>query len=163
MRVPKISGTKRTVQVGFLFITLLFLLGAGDQSSRVGDLGHRLMCACGCNQILLECNHVGCSYSDRMRAELIAAVDRGDNDDLVLQSFVQKYGPTVLAAPTKAGFNRVAWIMPYLALLAGIIGVSYIVKVWKSRPLLKPAELPAPVEGEELEHFRQMARKETEI
>jgi cytochrome c-type biogenesis protein CcmH len=98
-----------------------------------------------------------------MRAELMAAVDRGDNDDLVLQSFVQKYGPTVLAAPTKAGFNRVAWIMPYLALLVGIFGVSYIVKVWKSRPLLKPSERPNPIEGEELEHFRRMARRETEI
>jgi hypothetical protein len=53
--------------------------------------------------------------------------------------------------------------MPYLALLVGIFGVSYIVKVWKSRPLLKPAELPNPIEGEELEHFRRMARRETEI
>ena len=163
MRVTKIVSLKRAAQLGFLTVTLLLLLGAGDQSSRVGDLGHRLMCACGCNQILLECNHVGCSYSDRMRAELIAAVDRGDNDDLVLQSFVQKYGPTVLAAPTKAGFNRIAWIMPYLTLLVGIFGVSYIVKVWKARPLLKPAELPIPVEGEELEHFREMARKDTEL
>ena len=51
------------------------------------------MCACGCRQILLECNHVGCSYSDRMRDELSTALTRGDSDDLVLQAFVQKYGP----------------------------------------------------------------------
>ena len=71
------------------------------------------MCACGCNQVLLECNHVGCTYSDRMRNELTAAIERGDNDSLVLQSFVQKYGNTVLAAPTTTGFNRIAWIMPF--------------------------------------------------
>jgi cytochrome c-type biogenesis protein CcmH/NrfF len=41
-------------------------------------------------------------------------MDRGDNDDLVLQGFVQEYGPTVIAAPTSTGFNRVAWIMPFL-------------------------------------------------
>src|SRR5205085_5391598 len=93
------------------------LLGANGDHARFNDLGHRMMCVCGCNQILLECNHVGCAYSDRMRAELIAAVDRGDNDDLTLQGFVQKYGTTVMAAPTKAGFNRVAWIMPYLILV----------------------------------------------
>jgi cytochrome c-type biogenesis protein CcmH len=149
--------------MGFLFVTLVALLGAGDQSSRFNELGHRLMCACGCNQILLECNHVGCSYSDRMRAELMAALDRGDSDDLVLQAFVQKYGPTVLAAPTKSGFNRVAWVMPYVALLAGLIGVGYVVRIWRSRPLVLPADAPPPVHGAELEHFREVARKETEL
>jgi cytochrome c-type biogenesis protein CcmH len=156
-------SAKRILQTGLLFVALLFLLGAGDQSSRFNDLGHRLMCACGCNQILLECNHVGCSYSDRMRDELAAAVDRGDNDDLTLQSFVQKYGPTVLAAPTKTGFNRVAWIVPYLALLGGIVGVSYVVRIWKARPLLLPADTPSPAKGAELARFREQARKETEL
>ena len=154
---------KRVLQTLLLCVGLFGLLGAGDESARVNDLGHRMMCACGCNQILLECNHVGCSYSDRMRAELVAAVDRGDNDDLTLQSFVQKYGPTVLAAPTKSGFDRVAWIMPYAALLLGLTLVSFIVRAWRSRPLLLPADAPAPVHGAELEHFREQARKETEV
>jgi len=154
---------KRALQAALLFGAVVGLLGAGDQSSRFNELGHRLMCACGCNQILLECNHVGCSYSDRMRGELTAALDRGDADDLALQAFVQKYGPTVLAAPTKSGFNRVAWIMPYVALLAGLVGVGYLARIWKSRPLVLPAETPAPVHGAELEHFRDVARKETEL
>ena len=163
MQTSSTVTAKRVLQMGFLFVAIVTLLGAGDQSSRFNELGHRLMCACGCNQILLECNHVGCSYSDRMRGELMAALDRGDNDDLVLQGFVQKYGPTVLAAPTKTGFNRIAWVMPYLALLAGLIGVGYVVRIWRSRPLILPADTPAPVHGAELEHFREVARKETEL
>jgi len=157
------SFLKRLLQSFVLIAGVLIFAGAGDDSSRFNDLGHRLMCACGCRQILLECNHVGCSYSDRMRAELVAAVDRGDNDDLTLQSFVQKYGPTVLAAPTKTGFDRVAWITPYVALLFGLGLVGFIVRAWRSRPLLKPAELPASVEGAELERFREQARRETEV
>jgi cytochrome c-type biogenesis protein CcmH len=121
------------------------------------------MCVCGCNQILLECNHVGCAYSERMRGELIAAVDRGDNDDLTLQGFVQKYGTTVMAAPTKTGFNRVAWIMPYLVLVLGLAMVTLIVRTWRSRPLVLPAGAVAAVHGAELEHFRDQARKDTEI
>ena len=152
---------KRILQIGLLSLAVLVFAGAGDDA-RFNDLGHRLMCACGCNQILLECNHVGCSYSDRMRAELVAAVDRGDNDDLTLQSFVQKYGPTVLAAPTKTGFNRVAWIAPYVALVLGLGLVTFIVRAWRSRPLLAPADAPVPVHGVELERFRQQARKDTE-
>jgi cytochrome c-type biogenesis protein CcmH/NrfF len=157
------TSVKRVSQLGFVFVAVAALMGASDDSARFNDLGHRLMCACGCNQILLECNHVGCSYSDRMRGELTTALDRGDADDLVLQGFVQKYGPTVLAAPSKSGFNRVAWIMPYLALVIGVMGVSFIVRIWKSRPLIVPADLPSAVHGAELERFRDVARKETEL
>ena len=101
-------------------------MGAGDDSARFKDLGHRMMCTCGCGQVLLECNHVGCQSSDKMRNQLQAALDKGgsNSDDLILQGFVQEYGPTVIAAPTATGFNRVAWIMPFVALALGIAFVS---------------------------------------
>ena len=153
---------KRAFQIILVGIAVAMLMGASDQAARFNDLGHRLMCVCSCNQILLECNHVGCTYSDRMRAELVAAVDRGDNDDLTLQSFVQKYGPPVLAAPTKTGFDRVAWVAPYLALVLGLGLVTFIVRTWRSRPLVLPADAPVPVHGAELDRFRAQARKETE-
>ena len=153
----------RTMKLILLCVALLMFMGAGDQSARVNDLGHRLMCVCGCNQILLECNHVGCTYSDRMRNELVAAVDKGDNDDLTLQSFVQKYGTTVMAAPTTTGFNRVAWVMPYVALILGLATVVFVVRHWRNRPLLLPAGAVAPVGGVELERFRAQARKETDL
>ncbi len=52
-------------------------MGAGDDSARFKDLGHRMMCTCGCGQVLLECNHVGCQSSDKMRDQLQAALDKG--------------------------------------------------------------------------------------
>ncbi len=162
------NSARRTVvflalKCGLICLAILTFLGAGDESARFNDLGHRLICVCGCNQILLECNHVGCTYSDRMRNELVAAVDKGDNDDLTLQSFVQKYGTTVVAAPTTKGFNRIAWIMPYLALVLGLTTVVLVVRKWRSRPLLLPAGAVAPVRGAELERFRAQARKDTDL
>ena len=153
---------KRVVQLSLLVLALLTFLGAGDDSGRFNDLGHKLMCACGCGQILLECNHVGCTYSDRMRGELAAAIDRGDSDDLSLQSFVQKYGPTVLVAPPTTGFNRIAWVMPFAALVFGILLTVYIVRAWKSRPAAAPSGV-APVTGPELDVFRQQARRDTDL
>jgi cytochrome c-type biogenesis protein CcmH len=153
---------KRTFQAALLCAAIFTFLGAGDES-RFRDLGHRLMCVCSCNQILLECNHVGCNYSDRMRGELMAAVQRGDSDDLTLQAMVQNYGPTVIAAPTSTGFNRVAWIMPYLALITGLGMMIVLVRAWRNRPLkTTPATVP-PISGSKLEHFREQARKETEL
>ena len=156
------TDLKRVVQLSLLVLALLTFLGAGDDSGRFNDLGHKLMCACGCGQILLECNHVGCTYSDRMRGELAAAIDRGDSDDLSLQSFVQKYGPTVLAAPPTTGFNRIAWVMPFAALVFGILLTVYIVRAWKSRPAAAPSGV-APVTGPELDVFRQQARRDTDL
>jgi cytochrome c-type biogenesis protein CcmH len=153
---------KRCLQSGLLFVTLLALLGAGDASSRFNDLGHRMMCVCGCHQILLECNHVGCQYSTRMRDELSAAIDRESIDEMVLQWFVQTYGTTVIAAPTAKGFDRVAWGMPYLVLVLGLGSVVLIVRSWRGRPLVLPAGSVAPVKGAELDHFREQARKDTE-
>ena len=103
-----------------------------------------MMCICSCNQILLECNHVGCPDSDGMRNELMAAVSRGDSDSLVEQAFVQKYGPTVLAAPTSTGFDRTAWIVPFVALALGLTIVVMVVRAWKNRPAPCDRRWPSP-------------------
>lgn len=157
------AQAKRLHLIPALLAGVLLLLGAGDDSARIDRLGHQMMCVCGCNQILLECNHVGCSYSTRMRDELTAAVTRGDTDNAVLQWFIQTYGTTVLSVPTNSGFNRIAWIMPYFALVMGIALVVFIVRVWKKRPLATRAGVPAMVRGVELDRFREQARKETEL
>ena len=157
--------SSRCLQAAALAVAVIVFMGAGDDSARFKDLGHRMMCACGCSQILLECNHVGCTYSDKMRDQLQAALDKGNNDDLILQGFVQDYGPTVIAAPTATGFNRVAWIMPFAALAFGISFVVYVVRSWKNRPT------PALADGiiirrgnkDDLEEFRRKARKETDL
>src|SRR5215470_6613686 len=154
---------KRTAQLMLLFMALFMLMGVGDDDARFRTLGHHLMCVCGCGQVLLECNHVGCQYSDRMRVELAAAVDRGDNDDLTLQSFIQKYGTTVVAAPSTTGFGRVAWIMPFIALIAGLASVVFIVRAWKNRPAPALADGIQPVHGTELERYREQADKETDL
>ena len=163
MAMFNLSVRNRILQLTLVLVAIFTLLGAGDESARFKDLGHRLMCVCGCSQILLECNHVGCTYSERMRGELMNALDAGNNDDLTLQTFVQKYGTTVLAAPTTAGFNKVAWIMPYVALLLGLGVTIFLVRAWKSRSLPAMAGGVRPVTGSELDQFREQARRETEL
>ena len=154
----------RALQIAAVFLAATFLLGADPSGARFENLGHKLMCRCGCNQILLECNHVGCSYSEKMRQELMAGLQGADSDDLVLQRFVQEYGGVVLAAPPATGFNRVAWITPFAALGAGIFAVVYVVRRWKLRQSRLAADSPAaPPVSLELDEFRERARKETEL
>ena len=156
-RNPKL----RIVQLLLLALLAMLFLGA-DTDARFNKLGHGLMCMCGCNQILLECNHVGCTYSERMRNELTAALERGDNDSLVLQSFVQKYGATVLAAPTTTGFNRVAWIMPFAVFAAALVLAIWFVRRWKSHAVAQPVATPK-LEAAQLDELRKKARQETQV
>ena len=154
---------RRGLQCAALALAVIAFSGASDPSTRFNELGHQLMCICSCSQILLECNHVGCPDSDMMRNELMAAVNRGDSDSLVQQAFVQKYGPTVLAAPTSTGFDRTAWIMPFVALLTGCALLVYIVRSWRNRPAPALADGITPVHGRELDQFREQAEKETDV
>jgi cytochrome c-type biogenesis protein CcmH len=158
-------GNVRRKLLGIMLLSaaIFALLGAGDPPSRFNEIGHRMMCICGCNQILLECNHVGCPDSDGMRNELMAAVYRGDSDSLVEQAFVQKYGPTVLAAPTTQGFDRAAYIIPFAALVFGFGLIVVVVRAWKNRPAPALADGLRPLHGAELEQFRDQARKETDL
>jgi cytochrome c-type biogenesis protein CcmH len=172
MSITSKSDVRRALQCGVLFLAVITLAGAGDPASRFNNIGHQLMCICGCGQILLECNHVGCPDSDGMRNELMAAVNRGDSDSLVEQSFVQKYGPTVLAAPTTQGFDRTAWIMPIVVFIAGFGIVITVVRGWRNGPPPPPTGGSGPsgstgggpkTSRGDLEKFREQARRETDL
>jgi cytochrome c-type biogenesis protein CcmH len=151
----------RPLQLLGIAVLAIAFMGA-DVDARFNKLGHQMMCMCGCNQILLECNHVGCSYSERMRNELTAGLERGDSDSLVLQSFVQKYGNTVLAAPTSTGFNVVAWITPFAVFALATALAVWLVKLWKARPVAQTVARP-DLGTAELDALRKRAREETEF
>jgi cytochrome c-type biogenesis protein CcmH len=154
---------RRALQCTLLAAAVFAFSGASDPGTRFTQVGHQLMCICSCGQILVECNHIGCPSSDGMRNELMAAIERGDSDSLVEQAFVQKYGPTVLAAPTTSGFDRTAWIFPIVAFALGLTLIIFVVRAWRNRPAPALADGIAPTHGPELDEFREQARKETEL
>src|SRR2546422_9588704 len=93
---------------------------SAQQSDRVKEIGNRLMCVCGCNQVLLRCNHVGCTASTAMLKKLDQVAARNESVDLTVQDFVQEYGPVVLPEPPRKGFNRLAILIPGIAFVAGL-------------------------------------------
>jgi cytochrome c-type biogenesis protein CcmH/NrfF len=156
---------RRLLQFHYLVLavlTSLTMLGAGDSGQRFEKIGHELMCTCGCNQILLECNHVGCQVSGGMRDEISAGLSRGGNNDQILKTFVEKYGPVVLAAPTKVGFDRAAWIAPFAVFFVGIGLVMMVVRSWRLRtPSVLMEDAGSP--NDHFETLRKRARQDTEL
>jgi cytochrome c-type biogenesis protein CcmH/NrfF len=149
----------RFSQLCLVAVLVLLFTGASDTAARYSALGHKMMCVCGCNQILSECNHVGCSDSHQMLSELGTAVSRGDSDNAILKTFQAKYGAVALAAPMFTRFSEAAWVVPPLVLLAGMGIVVALVRKWKFRSVDMPpaSEVPGFVQ------IRNHIRKETEL
>jgi len=142
-----------------LAIAALTMMAASSDSARFEKLGHALMCTCGCNQVLLECNHVGCPSSDGMIKQLHAGLDAGQTDPQVMDSFVAQYGAVVLAAPTMQGFDRVAWITPFAVFILGMLLAAGLVRYWYKKRV--PAVAAAPGSGPQLEALKARIREET--
>jgi cytochrome c-type biogenesis protein CcmH/NrfF len=154
----------KAVQAGILAVSVCFSLGATDSSSRFNDLGHRMMCICGCAQMLGECNHVGCPESGHMRDELSAAIAAGTSDQEILASFASKYGATVLAAPTTHGFDLVGWIAPFAVFAAALLGTILLVRRWKIDPVVAQtasASADAAILDPAAKTLREQIRRET--
>ena len=113
-------------------------------SARFDKLSHKLMCACGCAQLLGECNHMGCPDLEKMSAQLAASIKQGNDDDTIFHAFQDEYGPTALAAPMFTRLNRFSWWVPPIVLLLGIGGVFFVVRRWRPRAVAMPAAATDP-------------------
>jgi cytochrome c-type biogenesis protein CcmH len=139
-----------------------------EQAARAKSLGKRVKCMCGgCDDAAGLCTHSGGAFAgpcDTAKAELKeidARVARGDSDSLILQSFVQEYGPTVLIEPPKSGFDWLAWIMPVAFPIVALFLVWQVLRKWHRRAALAPASGP-PISAEMLERARREADKESD-
>jgi cytochrome c-type biogenesis protein CcmH len=152
---------------------LLMLATAADNSTdaRYNDLGHRLMCTCesvsatgiggagpACKQMVVECTHLNCTVSEPMRRKLRAAVQRGDKDDVILQSFVQEYGTSVLVNPP--AINKLVWMVAFVAIAAIASTVAFVHKRQSRRAIV--ATPVADLRDTDVDALRRRVREETE-
>lgn len=139
----------RFLQISVLLVASLCMMGAGSPDTRFDRIGHKLMCTCGCAEILLECNHMGCPDSPGLIAALNQQIQSGASEGGIMKWFAAQYGPTVLAAPIRGGFDNVAWIMPFAMLLLGGAAIIWLLRHWRDRHTAAAAiapTLPAYVE-----------------
>ncbi|MGH9330792.1 MAG: cytochrome c-type biogenesis CcmF C-terminal domain-containing protein, partial [Vicinamibacterales bacterium] len=92
-----------------------------------------LVCLCGTcgHKNLAECT---CPVAARMRSELAEEIELGKDRDQIRAAFVERYGSQEpLGAPLDRGFNRLAWLFPYLVGGASLLGVGIVVSRWKKK------------------------------
>ena len=96
------------------------------------QMQHEIVCTCGCGHTsIAECRKDPCQTSHKMRGELAALVDQGKSRDEIIQAFVTTYGSEeMLGAPIDKGFNRLAWMFPYLLGAFGAVAVGATAVRW---------------------------------
>jgi cytochrome c-type biogenesis protein CcmH len=150
-------------------ISVLPLVAQQQQADRVKAIGGKFLCMCGCNQVLTQCNHVGCTMSAAMLKNLSEWVNRGDSEATITQAFVQQFGTTVYAEPPKSGYSMIAWAMPAVYFVVGAGLVLFVISRWRKRPQAAGVDATAPVttagvkiSQEAMERGRAQAARETE-
>lgn len=97
-----------------------------DQYARAGQLAGQLMAPCCYSKTAAE-DQSGAAYGVKM--EVRRGILEGYSDDEILHGFARVYGERILAQPKPVGFNKMAWIMPIVALLVGaLVYVGFIRK-----------------------------------
>ena len=71
--------------------------------------------------------------ADQMRAIIRERIRAGDTKSEIKERLVADYGPGVLAAPPRSGFDLLAWLLPILGLGLAAVVVGFAAWRW-SRP-----------------------------
>jgi cytochrome c-type biogenesis protein CcmH len=93
-----------------------------DNDPYLIDLEGQLRCMCGCNQSVYQCRTTDftCPLWPVTHARIIELVEGGMEAQEVVDLFIAESGEEVLMAPTTAGFNLAAYLLPgFLVTAAG--------------------------------------------
>jgi cytochrome c-type biogenesis protein CcmF len=108
-----------------------------DAEKRVGE---RLVCFCGSpgcgKEIVGTC---ACSEAAKMRGDIRALFDAGKTEEEVIDFYVSRYGTEILSAPPDRGFNRLAWLFPYVVGAGGGVLIGVTALRWSRRAQQRPA------------------------
>lgn len=146
--------------LGLALLSVLVASAPVSADVTVSDLENELLCTCGCTMVLETCQ---CETAPQMRAKIATMIDEGQTKQEILDYFVAQYGEKILAAPTKKGFNLVAWILPFAALIGGGGALFFVLRTWVMKGKV-PAEetVYQPYETEDGDEYRRRFEEEFE-
>ncbi len=100
------------------------------------DMQTQLMCIV-CHERLDQSSS---PFANQVRAHLDSWCAAGWSGDRVRSTLVSQFGPEILAAPPKRGFDLLAWLVPAAVLVAGAAVVGGLALMWSRSRRGPPGE-----------------------
>jgi len=130
-----------------LCLLLLSVPGnAAPSAEQIKDVARDMVCLCGtCNrESLATCL---CGFATTEREAIGEMLHTGQTRQQIVTSYVERFGPMGLAKPP-AGYD-VVWVVPFLMLGVGILGVRQVLVYWRSPRQQTAISVPAHANDKE--------------
>lgn len=137
-KTPRITPiTLNFLGVAAVLLCGLMSFGAADNSMEeiARDIEDNLIAPCCWSTPVSQ--HYS-PVADEIRTEVRAMLAEGKSRDEILNHYVAQYGERILASPRAEGFNILAYVLPWAALIMG---------AWLLIVLIKKLRSPSPVPG----------------
>lgn len=117
------------VVVGFLVVGATRGTGPETPEERVQEITKRVACPiCDGESVFESRNNASLDIRNQV-TELVRANEL-DDDEIV--AFIEtRYGADVLLVPKASGFDALVWVLPAVALVAGVVGLVVAFRRWR--------------------------------
>ena len=112
----------------FLFIaSIIHGASAPDLEDRTREIATELRCVVCQNLSVADSPS---EMAQQMRGVVREQLQAGKTPEQIKEFFVSKYGEWVLLKPKTSGFSALLWILPYVALILGVLAALWFVRRW---------------------------------
>ncbi len=138
---------------------LIFLIGAA--AAQIDEIESGLSCPCGCAMTVATCmGAMACSAATKIDAEVRTLIKQGMTKEQIYASLMKTHGEQILAAPTKKGFNLLAWVLPFFAIIAfGLILVIQLNRWAKNKEDSRPTKTQNQLDPEYEQQLDEQLKK----
>ena len=100
-------------------------------NAQIKEVAKDLVCLCGsCNrESLATC--ICTAFAVPEREVIGEALAAGETHEQIVESYVERFGPRVLATPPATGYTLLAWIGPFVGLVFGVFVVRQALLRWR--------------------------------
>lgn len=100
---------------------------ASERHPSLGELEGELMCPTCKGETLAESS---APAANRIREFIRARIRAGDTKSQIKDRLVAQFGSGILAAPTRHGFDLLAWLLPLLGAIGGALVIGLLARRW---------------------------------
>ena len=136
---------RRLALVALVALAVVPAALASEARPTLADLEDEIMCPVCPGETLEQSSSPAALQVERLIAVRIQA---GDSKQEIKDRLVDQYGPQILAAPPKEGFDLLAWVLPLAGAAGGALVLAFAAWRWSRGRDTLPPEAPLDPESE---------------